>query len=129
MNVAPSTPAAVLGPPAGAAMADINRELVGVITDDWWRRLDRARLPRLIALTDLMLDELEALNLADVPRVSAEWRERLVLLFASLPFHYRPRLRAFPSPTEVLDLIFDVQEHLFALRNDRPPATSQEVRT
>jgi hypothetical protein len=102
-------------------MEDVNRELVEVMTDDWWRRLDRARLPRLIALTDAMLEELEQLeqlNLADVPRVSAEWRERLVLLFANLPFKYRPRVRAFPSPTEVLDVIVDVQERLFALRND-----------
>jgi hypothetical protein len=127
MQVAASTAAAGLGPPAGAPLAGVNRELVGVITDEWWLRLDRARLPRLIAVTDLMLDELEALNLADVRRVSAEWRERLVLLFASLPFHYRPRLRAFPSPTEVLDIIFDVQEHLFALRNDGLPATPQEA--
>ncbi|HYZ00375.1 MAG TPA: hypothetical protein VFA92_02665, partial [Candidatus Binatia bacterium] len=74
MQVAASTAAAGLGPPAGAPLAGVNRELVGVITDDWWRRLDRARLPRLIAVTDLMLDELEALNLAEVRRVSAEWR-------------------------------------------------------
>jgi hypothetical protein len=114
-------------PPPAHTIAGVNRALVDVITHDWWRRLDRARLPRLIALTDVMLDELEALNLADVPRVSAEWRERLVLLFASLPFEYRPRLRAFPSPTEVLDIIFDVQEHLFALRNEGLPATAQEV--
>jgi len=108
---------AVLGRPAGDAMADVNRELLDVMTDDWWRGLDRARLPRLIALTDAMLDELELLNLGDVPRVSAEWRERLVQLFVSLPFEYRPRLRAFPSPTEVLDVVFDVQERLFALKN------------
>lgn len=129
MKLAASTRAAVLGPPAGAAMEDVNRELVDVIMDEWWRRLDRARLPHLIALTDAMLEELEQLNLADVARVSAEWRERLVLLFASLPFEHRARLRAFPSPTEVLDVIFDVQERLFALRSDTPPVTLQEVGT
>lgn len=99
-------------------MADVNQQLVDVIALDWWRRLDRARLPRLIALTDAMLEALEQLNLADVSSVSAEWRERLVLLFANLPFEYCPRLRASPSPTEVLDVIFAVQEGLFALRND-----------
>lgn len=127
MKVVASTRAAALGPPSGAAMADVNRELVEVITDEWWRRLDRARLPRLIALTDAMLEELELLNLADVARVSAEWQDRLILLVASLPFEHRLRLRAFPSPTEVLDVIFDIQEHLFALRSDGRPADGTAI--
>jgi hypothetical protein len=70
--------------------------------------------------TDAMIEELELENLRRVDRVSVSWRPRLALLFAALPFDFRPSLRAGPAPVEVLDLIYEVQEHLLDLKNGRP---------
>jgi len=64
-----------------------------------------------------MVEELEGLNLHDVSTVDFSWSPRLALLFACLPFDYRPRIRAHPSPTEVLDVVFDVQAYLFERKN------------
>jgi len=79
--------------------------------------LERERIPRLISWTDSMVEELEGLNLRDVRTVDFSWRPRLALLFAFLPFDYRPSIRARPSPTELLDVIFDVQAYLFERKN------------
>lgn len=82
------------------------------------RTLDRDRTTALIHSIDEMIEELEVLNLHDVTKVSEAWRGRLALLFASLPFEYAPRLNPYPwSPTEVLDVLFDVQGYLFSLRS------------
>lgn len=70
-------------------------------------------------LTDEMMDELEQLNLDGVQRVRAEWRTRLTFLFSGLPFHYVPWLRAYPSPTEVLDVLFDLQARLLELKRQQ----------
>ena len=78
---------------------------------------ERLRLRELLGLTDHMVEELERLNLRDVPCVGAEWRSRLALLFGRLPFAYQPHLRTAPSPSEVLDLLFDVQGRLLAIKN------------
>jgi hypothetical protein len=60
--------------------------------------------------------ELEQLNLDGVERVEAAWKPRLSALFSALPFGYLPWLRAYPSPTEVLDLLFDLQARLLDLK-------------
>jgi hypothetical protein len=80
------------------------------------RHRERERLRQLVRLTDQLVCELEQLNLEDVERVDAGWRRRLELLFASLPFPYRPWLRAHPSPSQVLDVLFDVQVQLLDLK-------------
>ena len=77
---------------------------------------DRDRVVWLIRLTDAMVDELEELNLDDVERVGGDWKPRLTRLFSLLPFDYVPWLRAYPSPTEVLDIIFDVQAPLLEMK-------------
>jgi hypothetical protein len=93
------------------------------------RHPERDRVERLIRLTDGMMDELEQLNLDGVERVQAEWRTRLTFLFSGLPFEYVPWLRAYPSPTEVLDVLFDLQgrlldqKRLHAPPRPRRPAT------
>lgn len=78
--------------------------------------LQRDRVVRLMRLTDAMVDELEQLNLDGVERVRSQWRTRLTFLFSGLPFEYEPWLRAYPSPTEVLDVLFDVQGRLLELK-------------
>jgi len=87
------------------------------------RHPERDRVARLIRMTDAMMDELEQLNLDGVERVRGEWKGRLTFLFSGLPFPYMPWLRAYPSPTEVLDVLFDLQAHLLELkRQQAPPA-------
>lgn len=81
--------------------------------------LERERIPQLIRWTDAMIEELEELNLLEVRRVDISWRPRLALLFSCLPFEYRPSIRAHPSPTQVVDVLFDIQAHLFNLKNGR----------
>lgn len=85
---------------------------------DWARGHEpaRERVERLIELTDAMVAELEQLNLDGVERVEAAWKPRLTALFSELPFRYLPWLRAYPSPTEVLDLLFDLQAQLLDLK-------------
>jgi hypothetical protein len=85
------------------------------------RHPERDRVVRLMRLTDEMMDELEQLNLDGVQRVRAEWRTRLTFLFSGLPFHYVPWLRAYPSPTEVLDVLFDLQARLLELKRQQAP--------
>jgi len=82
-------------------------------------RLEREAIWRLIQLTDGMIEELEELNLREVPSVSDRWRPVLVLLCASLPFQLRVRFISRPSPTELLDVLFDIQQALFDLKNAR----------
>ncbi|HEY4028515.1 MAG TPA: hypothetical protein VGO86_18965, partial [Candidatus Dormibacteraeota bacterium] len=48
-----------------------------------------------------------------------DWKQRLAFLFSELPFRYEPLLRAHPSPSEVLDLLFDVQGRLFDMKRRR----------
>src|SRR5262252_6173029 len=66
-----------------------------------------------------MIEELEELNLRGVRSVSDSWRPLLVLLCTSLPFQLRVRFISRPSPTELLDVLFDIQQALFDLKNAR----------
>ena len=84
------------------------------------RRREREQVDRLVRLTDAIVDELERLNLDEVRRVNGAWRGRLARLFSALPFPYTPWLRAHPSPTEVLDVLFDIQARLLDMKRGRP---------
>ena len=103
-------------------------EMVRDLAERRLRALERDRMSALISWTDVLIGELELLNLHDVPRVPVDWRGRLALLFASLPFKYVPRLNQYPwSPTEVLDVLFDLQAYLFDLKNGRSTASGAET--
>lgn len=83
------------------------------------RELEQQRVQQLVHATDVIVEELERLNLDHVERVDADWKRRLTMLFAELPFPYTPWLRAHPSPTEVLDVVFDLQGRLLDLKRER----------
>jgi len=101
-----------------------SREIGRHLDDARQQQLEHERIESLVRLTDAFVDELERLNLDDVQRVNGDWRRRLANLFSLLPFPYSPWLRAHPSPTEVLDVMFDVQGRLLVLRhpNSKRPA-------
>ena len=91
--------------------------------------MERERALALIKWSDAMIEELELLNLKDVATVSPHLQARLMLFMAALPFEHVPALPASPwSPTELLDLIFDVQGYLFDMKNDELPAPHSEAR-
>ena len=98
------------------SMDQARREILSHLACARRRRRERERVLRLMRLTDALVDELERLNLAGVQRVGGEWRPRLASLFSVLPFRYVPWLRAHPSPTEVLDVLFDIQARLLDLK-------------
>jgi hypothetical protein len=78
--------------------------------------LKRRQLVQLMRRTDGLIAELEQLNLAGIRTLPDAWRARLQLLVASLPFEYqRARLSRSMSPTEALDLVFDIQAHIVQL--------------
>lgn len=91
------------------------------------RTLERERTSALISWIDSMIEELELLNLRDVPKVSADWYGRMAMLVASLPFEYKLCMPEHPSPTELLDILFQVQGDLFDLRSGRAATPSSEV--
>jgi hypothetical protein len=76
----------------------------------------RQRLARLVRWTDGLIGELEQLNVAGVRTLPAAWRARLQLLMASLPFPCATdSLAPSMSPTEALDVVFDIQERIIEL--------------
>jgi hypothetical protein len=106
---------------------EASREICRDLVRARLRSLERARIQHLLTLTDATVDELERLNLNEVERLSGEWRERLALLFAELPFPYIPWVRAHPSPTEVLDVLFDIQGRLLDLKRRQFKSPRQPV--
>jgi hypothetical protein len=79
-------------------------------------RSTRRRNRRLLLVTDAMIEELEQENLRGVEAVPPGWRARLNLLFASLPFSYGASLEDLRCPTDVLDVIYDLQGRLLRLK-------------
>jgi hypothetical protein len=67
-----------------------------------------------------MIEELELENLRGIRQVSAAWWPRLAVLFSSLPFDVGRPLRAPRTPVELLDLVYEVQDRLFAIKNGQP---------
>jgi hypothetical protein len=82
-------------------------------------RSKRTGIQRLIMCTDAMIEELELENLRGIHLLSAAWWPRLAVLLSSLPFDVRLPIRAPRTPVELLDLVYEVQERLFALKNGR----------
>jgi hypothetical protein len=76
------------------------------------QRSRRARVALLRARTDRILEGLEELNLLEVRRVPELTRFQLAAMVADLPFEYRLSISKNPSPTELIDLVFDLQAEL-----------------
>lgn len=106
-----------------AAIEEAGREVERAEAARW----KLARIRRLIVWTDAMIDELERENLREVHRVSAAWRSRLALLLSSLPFDFTQPARRLRTPTDVLDVVFAVQQHLFDMKNGRHAAHLRPV--
>jgi hypothetical protein len=81
------------------------------------RRLDAnaAAVQVPIALTDSLLSELEVLNLKDRARVPASLEPSLCWLLDNSPVEC-PELSVHISPVELMDMLFELQEALFALK-------------
>lgn len=81
---------------------------------------DIRRTEALIERTDQILAQLETLNLRGVPRVPPALRAELVLLVDDLPFEFVKPIRPRPTPTALIDLVFDIQQDLFATVSGAP---------
>jgi len=66
-----------------------------------------------------MIEELELENLRGIRQLSAAWRPKLAVLLSSLPFDVQRPRRAPRTPAELLDLVYEVQDRLFAIKNGR----------
>jgi hypothetical protein len=66
-----------------------------------------------------MIEELELENVKGIRQVSAAWWPRLAALFSSLPFHIALPIVPPRSPVEILDLVYEAQAGLFAIKNER----------
>jgi hypothetical protein len=84
-------------------------------------RLQRYHLASLLKRTDRMLGGLEELNLLDVPRVPESLRLQIAALVADLPFDYHLLIGVQPSPTEAIDLVFDLQEAILLFMTGAMP--------
>jgi hypothetical protein len=67
-------------------------------------------LSSLLRRSDRMLEGLEELNLMGVPRVPEAWRFHMASLVADLPFDFSAPINDRPSPTQAIDLVFELQE-------------------
>ncbi len=85
------------------------------------KRLKRMRIESLLKQTDRILDALETLNLIDVHRVPEVARVRLAALGADLPFGYSVVIDNQLSPTQAIDLVFDIQEALLSFITGSKP--------
>ena len=84
-------------------------------------RLRRFHLASMLQRTDRMLGGLEELNLLDVPHVPESLRLQIVALVADLPFDYSLLIGDQPSPTEAIDLVFDLQEAILLFMTGASP--------
>jgi hypothetical protein len=84
-------------------------------------RLRRFHLASLLKRTDRMLGGLEELNLMDVPRVPESLRLQIATLVADLPFDYSLLIGVQPSPTDAIDLVFDLQEAILLFMTGASP--------
>jgi len=71
------------------------------------------RLP--VVLIDSLLGELEVLNLAEIVRVPVSLQPSLRWLREHCPVNC-PELSVCVSPVQLMDLLFELQESLFALK-------------
>lgn len=91
-------------------------------------RLRRRYLSSLLQRTDRILDSLEELNLLDVPRVPEAWALHIATVVADLPFDYSLPVTERPTPTEAIELVFDVQQALLRWMTGRE-ADEEELET
>jgi hypothetical protein len=75
-------------------------------------RLRRLHLNLLLKRTDRMLGALEELNLMNVPHIPEASRLQIAVLVADLPFEYSVFIGDPSTPTQAIDLVFDLQEAL-----------------
>ena len=75
-------------------------------------RLRRHYAASLLHRTDRILDGLEELNLYDVARVPETWGLHIATVVADLPFDSGLAIRKSPTPTEAIDMVFDLQQAL-----------------
>ncbi len=98
------------------SISSANREIREAERRDHARKLARLRRPR--RLTDLLLTELEELNLDEVVEVPGRLRPSLMDLVDSvqpwpeIAARFGPRLRPGVRPTELIEIIFAIQEVL-----------------
>ena len=85
------------------------------------QRLRRLHLGMLLKRTDWMLNSLEELNLMGTSRVPELSRLQITHLAAELPFTYTLLMSGQPSPTEAIDLVFDMQEALLLFMTGTRP--------
>jgi hypothetical protein len=75
-------------------------------------RLRRHYASSLLHRTDRILDGLEELNLFEVARVPETWGLHIATVVADLPFDYGLSVQKPPTPTEAIDIVFDLQQAL-----------------
>jgi len=75
-------------------------------------RLRRRYAASLLHRTDRILGGLEELNLYDVARVPETWGLHIATVVADLPFDYGLAIKKPPTPTEAIDIVFDLQQAL-----------------
>ena len=75
-------------------------------------RLRQRYVASLLHRTDRMLESLEELNLLDVPRVREGWPIHIATVVADLPFDYELPAADRPTPTQAIDMVFDLQQAL-----------------
>ena len=85
------------------------------------QRARREAVARLIRVTDGMIAEVEELNLREVTRIPACLEMRAQLVFEMLGFEPKPPLSAQPTPTRLIDTLFDAQQLLFDLKVGEDP--------
>lgn len=96
--------------------AAVSAEIWDTIIRGHSERRERLRLERLIRRTDLLLDEIEQLNLGEVDRLPAKLAVQVALLCSCLPIAHEPAISTSTTPTHALDVVFDLQELIFALK-------------
>ena len=84
-------------------------------------RLRRLYAASLLHRTDRILDGLEELNLYEVPRVPETWGLHIATVVADLPFDYGLAVKKPPTPTEAIDIVFDLQQALLLWMTGREP--------
>jgi hypothetical protein len=82
----------------------------------------RARyLSSLLRRSDRMLEGLEELNLIGIARVPEAWRFHMAALVADLPFEFSMVIKDRPSPTQAIDLVFELQETILLFMTGTKP--------
>ena len=90
-------------------------------------RLPRRRLVELLRRSDRILVSLEELNLSGATRVPYPWLSQLADLIADLPFAFPLPVVMWPSPTEGISTVFDVQDGLLRCLSGRPAADDDRL--